>query len=131
MIVVIGVIAVLAAVVSPLVFRHVGDARTQAARAQLEIFGLALDAYRLDNFDYPTTSQGLEALVAEPAGAVGGRTWRGPYLRRRVPPDPWGRPYQYRSPGDSMPSAYDLWSFGRDGMAGGEGEDADIATWGS
>jgi len=130
MIVVVALIATLAAVVSPMVFRNVGDARSASARSQIAIFGLALDAYRIDNFDYPSTSQGLDALVATPGVGPAATNWRGPYLRRQVPLDPWERPYRYLSPGDSSPSSYDLWSLGRDGAAGGEGEDADISSWG-
>lgn len=129
LIVVIAVISVLAAVVSPLVFRNVGDARLAAAQTQIETFGLALDTYRLDNDYYPSTAQGLDALVHPPTGEPAARAWRGPYLKRAVPPDPWGRSYQYRSPGDSAPGAYDLFSLGRDGEAGGTGEDADIMSW--
>lgn len=129
MLVVIAVIAVLAAVVSPMVFRNVSDAKSTAARAQIETFGLALDAYRLDNDYYPSTTQGLAALMRRPEGNPEARGWRGPYLRREVPLDPWDRPYLYRSPGDSSPATFDLYSLGRDGQSGGEGEDADIVSW--
>ena len=96
LLVVIAIIAVLAGVVAPEVLRNAGDAKGQAARSQVEMFGLALDAYRLDNDEYPTTEQGLAALRTMPV--VGGRNgalprrWRGPYLRRVVPDDPWGTP---------------------------------------
>jgi general secretion pathway protein G len=127
--VVITVIAILASLVSPMIFRNVGDAKTTAARAQIEIFALALDAYRLDNDYYPGTSQGLAALQQPPLGEPAARNWRGPYLRKGVPPDPWGGEYLYRSPGDSNPSAYDILSLGRDGRPGGTGEDADLNSW--
>lgn len=127
-IVVIAVVAVLASLVSPMVFRNVGDAKSTAARAQIEIFALALDAYRLDNDRYPSTDLGLEALRAEPDGDEAPR-WRGPYLRKEVPLDPWGRPYVYRSPGVANPRLYDLFSLGRDGAEGGEDEDADVESW--
>jgi general secretion pathway protein G len=130
MLVVITVIAILASLVTPMVFRNVGDAKVSAARAQVEIFGLALDAYRLDNDYYPSTAQGLEALRRAPRGVPGARNWRGPYLKKSVPLDPYGRPYVYRSPGDSNPDSYDLLSLGRDGAAGGTGEDADVTSWG-
>jgi general secretion pathway protein G len=104
----------------------VGDAKITAAKAQLELFGLALDQYRLDNDYYPSTAQGLEALRALPAGEPAVRNWRGPYLRKAVPLDPWGRPYVYLSPGTVNPQSYDLLSYGRDGRAGGDGEDADV-----
>jgi general secretion pathway protein G len=128
--VVITVIAILASLVTPMVFRNVGDAKTSAARAQVEILGLALDAYRLDNDYYPSTAQGLEALRQLPAGEPAARNWRGPYLKKLVPPDPYGRPYVYRSPGEANPESYDLLSLGRDGEPGGVGEDADITSWG-
>src|SRR6476620_4004473 len=99
MLVVITVIAIPASLVTPMVFRNVGDAKLSAARAQVEVFGLALDAYRLDNDYYPSAAQGLEALRHTPSGSPAARNWRGPYLKKAVPLDPWGRPYVYRSPG--------------------------------
>jgi general secretion pathway protein G len=127
--VVIIVIAVLATLVAPNVFRHVGRARDTTARAQVELLAAALEAYRLDNDAYPTTGQGLAALRAAPATEPRPRDWRGPYLRREVPADPWGRPYLYRSPGTANPETYDLLSLGRDGQEGGAGEDADVTSW--
>lgn len=126
--VVITVVAILASLVSPMVFQNVGDAKVTAARAQLEIFSLALDAYRLDNDAYPSTDEGLGSLRTQPPreAAPG---WRGPYLRREVPVDPWDRPYLYRSPGVVNPESYDLASLGRDGTEGGESEDADVVSW--
>ena len=126
--VVIAVVAVLASLVSPMVFRNVGDAKHTAARAQIEIFALALDSYRLDNDRYPNTEDGLGVLRTRPEGPRAER-WRGPYLRKEVPDDPWDRPYLYRSPGEHNPDSYDLLSLGRDGEIGGEGEDADIESW--
>jgi general secretion pathway protein G len=137
LLVVIAIIATLAAVVAPAVFRNVGDAQVQAAKSQLEIFALALDSYRLDTGDYPTTAQGLDALRTQPTtGAAGGpidgapRNWRGPYLRKAVPLDPWGRPYVYVAPGKENPESYDLYTLGKDGQIGGEGENADLTSWG-
>lgn len=130
MLVIIAVIAVLAAVVAPEIFRNVSDARAGSARQQIEIFATALDAYRLDNHRYPTTEQGLAALRVEPAVGERPPRWRGPYLRRAVPDDPWGRPYVYQAPGRVNPASYDLYSLGRDGREGGEGEDADVTSWG-
>lgn len=127
--VVIAVIAILASLVSPMVFRNVGDAKQAAAKAQIEIFELALDAYRLDNDYYPSADQGLSALRQMPEGEPSPRNWRGPYLRKEIPLDPWGRAYAYRSPGEANPAAYDLVSYGRDGAPGGEGEDADVTSW--
>ena len=126
--VVIVVISVLAGLVGPMVFRNVGDAKISAAKAQLELFGLALDQYRLDNDYYPSTAQGLEALTTAPPGDPPAHNWRGPYLKKAIPRDPWGHPYLYLSPGTKKPNGYDLLSYGRDGKPGGEGEDADLGT---
>ena len=126
LVVVIVVISVLASLVGPLVFRNVDDAKVAAARAQIELFSLALDQYRLDNDHYPTSTQGLEALRAVPPGEPAPRNWRGPYLRKAVPVDPWGRPYVYECPGTRNAAAFDLLSYGRDGRPGGTGEDADV-----
>jgi general secretion pathway protein G len=129
LIVVIAVIAILASLVGPMIFRNVSDARQTAARAQIEIFALALDSYRIDNASYPSGAQGLGALVLRPAAEPAPLNWRGPYLRRAVPLDPWGRPYVYRNPGTVNPQTYDLLSYGRDGQPGGSGEDADLESW--
>lgn len=127
--VVIVVIAVLATLVAPNVFRHVGSANVSTARSQVEMLGAALDAYRLDNGRYPTTEQGLAALWDRPSGEPQPRSWTGPYLKKAVPPDPWRNPYVYRSPGQQSRMGYDLLSYGADGKQGGEGEDADITSW--
>lgn len=125
LLVVISVIAILAAIVAPSVFRNVSDAKVAAAKAQLEIFELALDAYHLDNDYYPTTTQGLDALVHKPVGVPLPSNWRGPYVRREIPIDPWGRPYVYRNEGVAGQD-YLLSTFGRDGVEGGAGDDADL-----
>jgi general secretion pathway protein G len=130
MIVVIMVIAILAGLVGPMVFGNVADAKVQGARAQIEMFGLALDAYRLDNDAYPTSEQGLTALRLMPSGNPQPRRWRGPYLRKEVPLDPWGRPYVFRSPGKANTTGYDLYTLGRDGQPGGSEDDADVTSWG-
>lgn len=127
--VVIIVIALLATLVAPNVFRHVGRAKDTTARAQIEMLSAAVESYRLDNDLFPTTEQGLAALRTPPAADPRPRAWRGPYLRREVPLDPWGRPYVYRSPGTANPHAYDLLTLGRDGREGGEDEDADVLSW--
>jgi len=129
LIVVIAVIAILASLVGPMIFRNVSDAKQTAARAQIEILALALDAYRIDNDNYPSEAQGLSALVLRPSAEPAPLNWRGPYLRRGVPLDPWGRAYVYRSPGTVNPQSYDLLSYGRDGQPGGSGEDADLESW--
>jgi general secretion pathway protein G len=130
LLVVIAIIATLAAVVAPSIFRNVGDAKTSAAKSQVELLALALNSYRLDNDVFPTTEQGLDALRTPPTVGDAPRNWRGPYLSRVVPLDPWGRAYVYLSPGQANPQSFDLYSLGRDGRAGGEGEDADITSWG-
>lgn len=127
--VVIAVISLLASLVAPNVFRHVGTAKDASARSQIEMLGAALDAYRLDNGRYPTTAQGLDALWEEPTAEPRPSNWRGPYLRKAVPPDPWGNAYVYINPGEMNRTGYDLTSYGADGVAGGEGEDADINNW--
>lgn len=127
--VVIVVIAILATMVAPNVFRHVGAARDTTAKSQIEMIGSGLDTYRLDNGMYPTTEQGLAALQVAPSYEPIPTNWNGPYLRKEVPNDPWGRPYVYVSPGQANPNGYDLMSYGADGQPGGEGENADIVSW--
>jgi len=129
LLVVLAVIAVLAAFVAPNVFQHLGTAKDVATRSQIEMFGAALDAYRIDNGRYPSSEQGLAALWVVPSADPRPANWRGPYLRKNVPLDPWGRPYVYRSPGERSRTGYDLLSYGADGQPGGAGEDADISNW--
>jgi general secretion pathway protein G len=126
--VVIVVIAILASLVAPNIFQNVGAAKDATARSQIEMLGAALDAYRLDNGKYPPTSLGLEALNTKPTDESAS-TWRGPYLRKAVPLDPWHHPYIYKAPGEVNPRGYDLLSYGTDGQPGGEGENADIVSW--
>jgi general secretion pathway protein G len=126
--VVIVVIAILATLVAPDVFQHVGAAKSATAKSQIEMMGAALDAYRLDNGRYPTTEQGLNALWEKPT-IDPPPNWRSPYLRKPVPLDPWGRAYSYTAPGQVNPVGYDLISYGADGKPGGEGEDADVMSW--
>ena len=128
--VVIVVIAILATLVAPNVFRHVSTAKDATTRSQIEMFGAALDAYRLDNGRYPTTEQGLDALWREPQSDPRPANWHGPYLRKEVPLDPWDHPYVYTAPGEVNPTGYDLLSYGADGQAGGDGDNADITSWG-
>lgn len=130
LLVVLAIIATLATVVGPELFRNAGDAKVQAARSQIEMLGLALDAYRLDNDRYPSTEQGLAALREPPHAGEAPGNWRGPYLRRLVPDDPWGRAYVYAAPGRANVDGYDLYSLGRDGRTAGDGEDADLTSWG-
>jgi general secretion pathway protein G len=126
LIVVLVVLGLLAGLVAPQIFGRVSEAKLVTTRTQMELLGAALDGYRLDNGSYPTTAQGLRALVERPATAPVPTAWRGPYLRKAIPVDPWGRAYLYASPGQRQPNGFDLSSLGRDGVAGGEGEDTDI-----
>lgn len=129
LIVVIVVIAILATLVAPNVFRHVGAAKDATARTQIEMLGAALDAYRLDTGRYPSSEQGLDALWTRPMREPLSPNWKAPYLRKEVPSDPWDRAYVYRSPGTASGTGYDLLSYGADGKAGGEGDNADIMSW--
>jgi len=121
LLVVIVIIGLLAGYVAPRYFSQVGKSEVQVARAQIDALEKALDQYRLDTSRYPSTEQGLDALTTKPANET---RWQGPYLKRSVPADPWGRPYVYRAPGAK--SEFELVSYGRDGKPGGAGEDADI-----
>lgn len=123
LLVVVVIIGLLASYVAPKYFSQVGKSEIQVAKAQIDAFEKALDQYRLDLRRYPTTEQGLKALVERPGTEA---RWNGPYLRKAVPLDPWGRPYVYRAPGAK--GDFDLISYGRDGQPGGAGEDADIAN---
>jgi general secretion pathway protein G len=124
LLVVVAIIGLLAGYVGPKYFGQLGKAETKAARAQIDGLEKALDQYRLDVGRYPSTEQGLNALMVQPSGAS---KWIGPYLKKGIPPDPWGRPYNYKSPGEH--GDIDLYSYGRDGSQGGTGEDADITNW--
>jgi general secretion pathway protein G len=124
LLVVIVIIGLLAAYVGPKYFAQLGKSEVTIAKAQIEAFEKSLDTFRLDVGRYPTTEEGLNALVAAPATA--GAKWNGPYLKKGVPPDPWGHPYQYKAPGSK--SEFDIISLGRDGQPGGSGEDADILS---
>ncbi|SHE55302.1 general secretion pathway protein G [Microbulbifer donghaiensis] len=121
--VVIVILGVLGALVVPNVLGRTGEARMKAAQVDLRAIETALDMYRMDNFVYPSSDQGLQALVAKPSGFPEAKNWAEPYLKK-APKDPWGNEYQYISPGSVGP--YDLFSLGADGKPGGEGEAADI-----
>ena len=123
LLVVIVIIGLLAAYVGPKYFAQVGQSERKVAEAQIQGFAKALHTYRLDTRHYPTTEQGLDALVSRPGDEP---KWNGPYLEKAVPLDPWGMPYVYRSPGQNGDD-FDLLSYGRDRQPGGEGEDADIS----
>jgi general secretion pathway protein G len=124
LLVVMVIIGLLAAYVGPRFFSQIGKSEVKAARAQIDALEKALDQYRLDVGHYPSTEQGLQALMAQPAGE---QKWAGPYLKKALPNDPWGRPYIYRQPGEH--GELDLLSYGKDGQPGGTGEAADINNW--
>ncbi len=124
LLVVMVIIGLLAGIVAPQYFAQIGKSNTKVARAQIESFGQALDQYRLDVGQYPSTEQGLLALRAAPQQVP---RWQGPYLKRDIPEDPWGHAYLYRCPGRH--GDYDLVSLGADGQPGGEGENADVVSW--
>ncbi|MGB7576152.1 MAG: type II secretion system major pseudopilin GspG [Thermodesulfobacteriota bacterium] len=124
LLVVITILGLLAALVAPKFFGKVSEAKQKTAKAQIEMFGTALDTFRLDVGRYPTMEEGLKALREKPSGAEG---WQGPYLPKEIPVDPWRRPYVYKCPGEH--GDYDLISYGLDGVEGGEGENQDIVNW--
>lgn len=123
LLVVVTIIGLLAAYVGPKYFSQLGKSEQSVARAQVEAFARALDAYRLDVGQYPTTEEGLGALLSKPTSA---RKWHGPYLQKAVPLDPWGNAYTYRSPGTA--GDYDITSFGKDGQPGGTGDAEDVTN---
>jgi len=123
LLVVLVILGLLAALVGPNIFKNLSKGQAGAAKAQIELLGQALDQFRLDMGRYPTSQEGLAALVTNP----GIDNWQGPYLKKGLPNDPWGRPYHYQSPGSH--GDFDLVSFGKDGSPGGEGEDKDITSW--
>jgi len=123
--VVVVIIGILAALVAPQVFGKIDEARVVKARQDIRAFESALDIYRLDNFRYPTTDQGLQALVTRPTDA---KNWRAEGYVKQLMKDPWGNEYQYVAPG-TRGGAFDLYSLGRDGAPGGEDVDTDIGNW--
>jgi general secretion pathway protein G len=124
LLVVLVILGLLASYVGPKYFSQIGKSESKVAKAQIDALSKAIDQYRLDTGHYPTTEQGLAALDTRPSGEP---AWGGPYLRKTVPLDPWGRPYVYASPGEH--GEYDLYTFGKDGRAGGDGADADVTNW--
>ena len=124
LLVVIVIIGLLAAYVGPKYFSQLGKSEVTIAKAQIEAFEKSLDTFRLDVGRYPSTEEGMAALMAAPPTA--GAKWNGPYLKKGVPQDPWGQPYQYRSPGSK--GEYEIVSLGRDGQPGGAGDNADISS---
>jgi len=125
--VVVVIIGILAAIIVPRVMDEPDRARVTKAKQDIQALVTALNMYRLDNYVYPSTEQGLEALVRRPSGQPEAPNWRpGGYLDR-LPMDPWGRPYQYLYPG--VHGEFDVWTFGANGMPGGEGINAEIGNW--
>lgn len=124
LLVVLVIIGLLAGYVGPRFFAQIGKSEVKTAAAQLDALGKALDQYRLDTGHYPSTEQGLQSLWVKPGDET---RWWGPYLRKAPPKDPWGREYQYKAPGEH--GDYDLFSLGKDGREGGDGEDQDITNW--
>ncbi|HET6545894.1 MAG TPA: type II secretion system major pseudopilin GspG [Rhodanobacteraceae bacterium] len=124
--VVVVILGILAAIVVPRVMERPGEARSTRARQDIQSVVTSLNLYRLDNFSFPSSEQGLDALVTRPAGQPEAPNWKGPYLER-VPKDPWGQVYQYLQPGQH--GDIDVYSYGADGKPGGEGEAADIGNW--
>jgi len=124
LLVVLVILGLLAGYVAPKYFAQVGKSEVKVAQAQIGALEKSLDQYRIDTGHYPSNEQGLAALNAKPADEA---KWAGPYLKKAVPNDPWGKPYQYKNPGEH--SEVDIYSLGRDGSAGGTSEDADIGNW--
>lgn len=125
LLVVLAIIGLLAGLVGPQVMKHLGESKTKAARLQIEELSSALDMYRLDVGRYPSSDEGLQALIEAPGT---GKNWNGPYLRKKkVPLDPWNNPYHYVFPGQH--GKFDVFTQGADGSDGGEGEDSDVASW--
>ncbi|MGA2588234.1 MAG: type II secretion system major pseudopilin GspG [Candidatus Aminicenantales bacterium] len=122
--IVVVIIGLLASLVGPSLFKKVGTSRQKTAMAQISMLETALKTFRLDVGRYPTTEEGMKALVTKPEGL---RAWDGPYLEKDLPFDPWGNLYLYKCPGEK--SEYEIVSFGADGKAGGEGENRDIFSW--
>jgi len=125
LLVVLVILGLLAGLVGPQVLRHLGGAKSDTAQLQISELGAGLDLFHLEVGRYPTSSEGLQALVEAPPSV---NNWHGPYLKKRtVPKDPWGNEYNYQFPGEHGP--YDLFSYGSDNTEGGEGEGRDIVSW--
>lgn len=124
LLIVMVIIGLLGALVGPKFFGKVAPAKQNAAKAQIEMFGQALELFRLDVGRYPSASEGLQALRTNPGGA---ENWDGPYAAKEIPKDPWGHDYTYLSPGAH--GDYDIISYGLDGSEGGEKENQDIVNW--
>lgn len=125
LLVVLIILGLLSGLVGPRVMKHFGESKVKTAKLQIEELAAALDMYKLDTDTYPSSQQGLQALVREPSNAAG---WNGPYLRKNfVPQDPWSRDYHYQSPGEH--GEFDIYSYGADNAQGGEKDNRDIVSW--
>ena len=125
LLVVLVILGLLASIAGPKVMNYLGGAKSDSAKLQVEEFGASLDLFKLETGRYPTSQEGLQALVQAPSGLTG---WNGPYLKKKaVPKDPWGNEYRYVSPGQHGP--YDLSSLGPDNRDGGDGENKDLTSW--
>jgi general secretion pathway protein G len=124
LLVVLAILGLLMSLVGPRVLNQLGGAKTKTAAIQIKDLEQALEMYKLDVGRFPSTSEGLAALVEKPPTAAG---WNGPYLKSDVPLDPWNREYMYKYPGER--GEIDIFSYGQNGSPGGEGEDADVGNW--
>lgn len=125
LLVVLAILALLIGVVAPQVMKHLGKAKSDSARLQIEDLGAALDMYYLEIGDYPTTDQGITALIKSPENV---NNWNGPYMKKKkIPMDPWQQEYHYQSPGEN--GDYDLYTLGKDNQLGGEKENKDVFSW--
>jgi general secretion pathway protein G len=125
--VVVVILGILAALVVPQVMNRPDQAKVTVAKGDIKAIGAALDMYKLDNYSYPSTQQGLDALVEKPGGNPQPKNWNRDGYLKRLPKDPWGNDYQYLSPGTQ--GQFDLYSFGADGKPGGSDLNADIGNW--
>jgi general secretion pathway protein G len=124
LLVVLAILGLLMSLVGPRVLSQLGGAKTKTTAIQIQDLAQSLEMYKLDVGRFPSTEQGLNALVQKPVDVVG---WNGPYLKSNVPVDPWNRAYTYKYPGEH--GEFDIYSYGQDGSPGGEGEDADVTNW--
>lgn len=124
LLIVLVILGLLAAFVAPSLYQRVKPAKQTLARSQMQSFMTALDNYFVDNHNYPSTMEGLQALRQPPHSA---KKWQGPYMNKEIPADPWGNAYIYRSPGRN--GGYEIISLGKDGVEGGENENQDIKSW--
>lgn len=124
--IVLVIIGLLAGIIGPNLFKNLEKSENTTAKAQVDAYVKAIDQYRIDTGDYPSNSDGLNALINEPSGVP---RWKGPYIKK-LPLDPWGLPYQYKYPGEHNSTSYDVFSFSKDKVQGGDKEETqDIGNW--